>query len=179
MKKNILLSLFLGFGLISSSFADEIVVKNQSEQFNFKEKHKEMVQKQMDEFFNNLDMDKDGKISRIELLTYSAKIFDKMDLNNDGLLTVDEIVSSMKKNLENMNQHQKKHIVMHHIKSIMKNDVNNDGIISKAEYLADSSSKFDERDLNKDGYITKEEIHDFYSKLLKNKMEQYQKYHSK
>jgi Ca2+-binding EF-hand superfamily protein len=111
-------------------------------------------------FFQKLDTDKDGKISKAEAdKSEKGKLkekFSAIDANSDAFLTKEELKAYRQKNGHDQ------HGGARHGNPLQKIDTDKDGKISKAE--ADKldkghlKEKFSVIDANSDSYLTKEEL---------------------
>ncbi len=101
-------------------------------------------------FFNEMDANKDGKISKAEAKDRIAENFDTLDKNKDGFLTVEEINAD-----PNRQQRQGGAPAGG---GFAEMDTNKDGKVSKAEAKDRILENFDTYDKNKDGFITQEEM---------------------
>ncbi len=108
------------------------------------------------QWFNHLDTNHDGAISRDEATAAAQarvqSMFDKMDTNHDGLITQDEIHAA-----EAARRAQMKAKAEARFKAA---DQNGDGLLSKDEAAAIPmlARHFDALDTNKDGTLSPEEI---------------------
>lgn len=130
----------------------------------------------------NLDSNKDGKVSLQEMLAQAETHFQKMDANKDGQISQAERQAMWqqrggKQMGERKGQHQGhrqgqgqgqgqnqgqnqgqmpkregKHQGMQAV------DSNNDGMISRAEHLAQAQKMFQRLDANKDGVLSQDEL---------------------
>lgn len=103
--------------------------------------------KRAEHFFNKLDTNGDGVLSRSEVAgrPMLSKHFDDIDTNKDGVLSRDELGAARKK------------LAARHFAKL---DTDNDGRISRAEAQAAPrlAEHFDAIDTNKDGYLSKDEL---------------------
>src|SRR5262245_14837355 len=98
-----------------------------------------------DKFAQVFDANKDGKVSKDELLA-KAPGFDHFDTNKDGVVTADEV-----KALPASTKHP---AVGNFIK---KFDSDNDGKVTKQEWDAKRAAGFDMADKNHDGVVDQDE----------------------
>ena len=91
------------------------------------------------ESFAIFDVDKDGKVSRIEFRLQTGDMFFVRDKNKDSHLTPDEIPNAGPK-------------------VFAAADTNSDGKLTPHEFGEAKFMKFEAYDLNKDGSITLEEV---------------------
>lgn len=94
----------------------------------------------------NMDVDKDGAISRDEWKGRSLA-FARIDKNGDGSLTREELVAA---GTRQARPGQRKG-------RVKQMDTNNDNQISRDEWKGDTK-RFNRLDVNSDGVITKEEL---------------------
>lgn len=99
-----------------------------------------------DHFAATFDANKDGKVSKDELLA-KAPGFDHMDTNKDGVVTADEI-----KALPASTKHPQMGGNF-----MAKFDTDKDGKVTKQEWDAKRTAGFDAADKNHDGVIDKDE----------------------
>ncbi len=60
----------------------------------------------IDRMFQDMDTNRDGKISKKEWLAFYERIFEGIDKNRDGFLTRDEVRSDMAEHMKAMQQQQ-------------------------------------------------------------------------
>ena len=92
------------------------------------------------------DQNKDGEITRDELINMRTVKFDKFDADKNGIISEDEIFQTIAKHLKR----RAKRILRRH-------DNNRDGQVTKDEFLAKIDQKIYRLDLNDDGKISKDE----------------------
>ena len=109
------------------------------------------------EWFNRLDTNHDGALTRDEATAASAeriaKSFDRLDANHDGMITQEEMRAAGEARREAM-----KAEAQARFKSA---DRNGDGLLSKDEATAGLprvAGNFDRLDANKDGQLSPEEL---------------------
>ncbi|MCT4611435.1 MAG: EF-hand domain-containing protein [Pelagimonas sp.] len=110
--------------------------------------------------FEQMDLNKDGQITKEEVAQAKAKRFTDADADSDGFLTADELKAhAQKQHADRAAKKMERRIA----KMIERTDTDNDGKISAAEAEAAASSDkradkmFAKLDTNEDGVITKEE----------------------
>ncbi|MFT6556274.1 MAG: Ca2+-binding EF-hand superfamily protein [Sneathiella sp.] len=118
--------------------------------------HSAMASKMME----NHDLDKDGKVTREEMLKSREEMFDLLDADKDGAVTKEEARALHDKMRERAIT-----------KRMMKYDTNSDGFLSKEEYAARYEKKFKKMDTDGDGRISATE-------LAKAKQDRHHKRHS-
>jgi Ca2+-binding EF-hand superfamily protein len=93
--------------------------------------------------FEKLDINKDGRVSRDEMLGKATERFDRADANKDGSLTADERAAAHKRFAEE------------HFK---KADKNGDGVLTADELPPHFAKMLGKLDTNKDGKLTQPEL---------------------
>lgn len=107
-------------------------------------------------YFEGMDTNHDGAISKKEFDAFHSKHFKELDANHDGKITQDE--------MEAAHPHMHEHARMHGDHLIGKRfeaaDTNHDGALTREEAkdMPMLSEHFDEIDTNKDGKVTPEEL---------------------
>jgi Ca2+-binding EF-hand superfamily protein len=109
-------------------------------------------------FFEVMDTNHDGAISKKEFDAFHGKHFKELDANHDGKITQEE--------MEEAHPHMHDHGHGHMQGDMLINrrfeaaDVNHDGALSRdeAKSMPMLSEHFDEIDTNKDGKVTQEEL---------------------
>src|SRR5215213_9369526 len=96
--------------------------------------------------FNQLDGDKDGKLSVAEVGPRSEKYLFRLDQNADGSLTKEEIEAWLQKGLE-----RRRDLML------ADYDADRDGAISRQELSTFVSAEFGKADKDRDGSITLDE----------------------
>ncbi|XP_062589441.1 uncharacterized protein LOC134251090 [Saccostrea cucullata] len=119
----------------------------------------DLTQEQIDEFkkaFSSIDLNKDGKISKKELvdaakllginitLEESKKLIESVDLNKDGSIGFEEYVLLMKDTFLQIDLNCERYKA-----SFMLIDTNNDGVISFEELVRALAFNKEHHDLNK------------------------------
>lgn len=102
-----------------------------------------------------LDANKDGKITRDEVKAKEKAFFAEVDTNKDGFATAEEMTAHHEKKREEM---RKKMEAERHQQMLEKLDTNKDGKISEAEFTARPNPRFDMADSNDDGVIDETEM---------------------
>jgi hypothetical protein len=92
--------------------------------------------------FGTSDLDKDGKVERVEYQRRMVEVFYLADKNKDGVVTVEEIVA-----IEPLDE-----------KAFKTADKDGDGKLSLNEFVSYRMIQFDEADRNRDGALTVEEV---------------------
>ena len=95
-------------------------------------------------YFDKLDTDKDGAVSRDEFMAAQALRFQALDKNKDGAVSKDEYTAG------NRNQERR-------AKWFEQMDTNKDGKVEKTEWDTAQDKHFAARDKDKDGKWTKGE----------------------
>ncbi|MEQ9695791.1 EF-hand domain-containing protein [Shimia sp. SDUM112013] len=105
--------------------------------------------------FDEIDANKDGKITQDEMDAFAQARFDKADTNGDGLLSTDEMQAQVE---EMMKQRAKDRSAM----MMARKDANGDGQLSFEEMSAKRDDKrarmIEKMDADKDGAVSKEEF---------------------
>jgi Ca2+-binding EF-hand superfamily protein len=109
--------------------------------------HKPQPGQGWDHFAATFDADKDGKVTKDELLA-KAPGFDHMDTNKDGVVTADEL-----KALPASTKHPQMGGNF-----MAKFDTDKDGKVTKQEWDTKRTAGFDAADKNHDGSIDKDEF---------------------
>jgi Ca2+-binding EF-hand superfamily protein len=104
--------------------------------------------------FNKIDVNNDGKISKEEYNAAVIKTFNKYDKNKDGFLTKEEIKAIRKIDTQ---------------KFLKEVDKNKDGKISKEEFIEAAEKRFKLLDKNNDGFISQQEWNSFRQDLNQDK----------
>lgn len=92
------------------------------------------------------DADKDGKITKDELLAAQAAKFKEFDLNADGSVTKEEVQEKLSSRFDKMAE-----------RITRRFDADRDGKVTADEFKAHAEKKLYILDLNDDGVITKDE----------------------
>ena len=93
--------------------------------------------------FENLDQNKDGKVTRAEMLSRATERFDKADTNKDGKVTPEERKASFQQFAE---------------QRFAEQDKNKDGALSADELPGHFAKRMEKFDTNKDGKLTRAEL---------------------
>lgn len=103
--------------------------------------------------FDQIDADKDGKITKDEMLAQMTARMTEADSNKDGKLSADELIA-MREKAEAARK------AGHAAAMITKLDSDSDGLLSPAELAAAEGPDmmFDRLDANSDGAVTQDEI---------------------
>lgn len=122
---------------------------------------KKELEVKFNQFFQTVDSDKSGKISKAEAQAKDsglAEHFDQMDANHDGMLTQKEIKNALS---AAANRQQK------FVQALEKADTDKNSKLSRdeAKALPNLSANFDQIDANKDDVLVTEEIFDFLRKI--------------
>src|SRR5262249_22102452 len=128
------------------------------------------LSRRVDEIFNRLDTNKDGKISREEAKGPLEKNFDAIDRNKDGFLDKAEVSQV----IDRMNQRKLNAVnpgsdtvtaPVRRLADFDALDLDADGRLSKDEIAKSPFAKqFDDMDTNKDGKIDRKEFEAFLKK---------------
>ncbi len=107
----------------------------------------------MDEMFQQLDADGDGKISAEEIKAHRSAEITGVDANKDGKLSQDELVALEMKRMEQMATNRA-------MRQIERLDADGDGLLSIEEMAARPMPMrmFERVDADGDGAISREEI---------------------
>lgn len=109
-------------------------------------------------YFEEMDSNKDGAISKKEFDAFHGKHFKDLDANHDGKLTPDEMEAAR----PHMHGHEHGHMRGDNLinKRFEAADTNHDGALTREEAkdMPMLSQHFDEIDANKDGKVTQEEL---------------------
>ncbi|MGE3726970.1 MAG: EF-hand domain-containing protein [Candidatus Sericytochromatia bacterium] len=111
------------------------------------------------ENFGKIDLNRDGKVTLLEMQTISRERFKKADTNNDGFITTDEVLELMPFFVRG----QARQPVADYLK---RQDSNKDGKVSLEEVLKHAALRFKRIDTNKDNALTEAEF-----KAIAGKME--------
>ncbi len=93
------------------------------------------------------DTNRDGNVSKAELIAFRAANFSRLDRSGDGVLTRSDIPAMAKRFNPNIDFN----------KLIKQFDANGDGKITRTEFVDAPTTIFDAADTNKDGLLTKAE----------------------
>lgn len=93
------------------------------------------------------DANRDGNISRQELINFRATNFDRLDRNGDGVLMRSDIPAFAKRINPDIDFDR----------LILQFDANRDGKVSRSEFVNGPTSVFDAADANADSVLTKAE----------------------
>jgi Ca2+-binding EF-hand superfamily protein len=99
-----------------------------------------------EKYFNQLDADKDGKLSIAEFAPRAEKRLLRIDHNNDGNVTREEIEAWLQKGLE-----RRRDLML------ADYDSDNDGAITREELAAFLAAEFGKADKDGDGTMTLDE----------------------
>jgi Ca2+-binding EF-hand superfamily protein len=111
-----------------------------------------------------LDEDKDGMVSKVEMLTH----FDKIDGNGDGLLSEEEFKAQREKMKEKHQEMKKQCEGMKPGERLAKMDTNGDGSISQDEFKG-PDMMFQKLDANSDGTVSPDEMEAMKGKMKKHR----------
>ncbi len=101
--------------------------------------------------FREMDVNKDGVVTKNELAAYKQKRFAELDANKDGKVDASEIDRVIAKRLE------RKKVRMRY-RFLARLDDNGDGIVTKEEFEAKGARLFRRADVNADGKVSREEL---------------------
>lgn len=115
------------------------------------------------QFFNEVDINRDGVVDKSDIKKFSKKEFDIMDVNKDNIVSKDEFIQFIcnkncqqaKCNCTNINNIDDKDEIL---EFWYKLDKNEDDTITYQEKLEYDLENFDIMDINKDGKITIDEV---------------------
>lgn len=116
--------------------------------------------------FEEVDANKDGKLSKDELAAHAEARFNQTDTNNDGLVSEAELRARIAQRMEDRADRKVSRMMKHH-------DANDDGQLSQDEMKPKHADKMMKRvDTDGDGAISKAEfdaMQDKHGKHRKNK----------
>lgn len=101
--------------------------------------------------FDALDANKDGQLTRAEVLAERLEHFAKIDANKDGAITEAELAAMAEKRAKKQKRDGGG-------KGFLAMDANGDGKVTKAEIEAAPLPMFDRYDADKNGVLTKGEL---------------------
>lgn len=115
------------------------------------------------QFFNEVDINRDGVVDKSDIKKFSKKEFDIMDVNKDNIVSKDEFIQFIcnkncqqeKCNCTNINNIDDKDEIL---EFWYKLDKNEDDTITYQEKLEYDLENFYIMDINKDGKITIDEV---------------------
>jgi Ca2+-binding EF-hand superfamily protein len=119
----------------------------------------------VDEEFQKMDSNNDGKISPDEHAAGAKAMFDKMDTNNDGKVTPAEMDAAHDKMVGKHGDKAGK-TGLTSAEKIAMFDTNNDGVLSADEHAAGAKVMFDKMDTDHDGHLTKAELKAGHEKMM-------------
>lgn len=133
-------------------------------------------------FFEEIDSDKDGFISKKEYKKSLEKRFEELDKNKDKVLTKDEFVIKEKCECDKTKASKKTDkececdcdCPFRGEKAFAELDENNNGKVTKREFVKAKMQNFEKMDADKDGKISKVEFkafHEVKTKEMKKKVE--------
>jgi hypothetical protein len=99
--------------------------------------------------FQEMDTNKDGKISQAEIQAFEAARAAEIDANHDGVITADEVRAFREK------ERAKREAA-----ELARMDTNGDGTVSVQEYEAAQTWRLARMDRNGDGTIDERDMHD-------------------
>ena len=99
-----------------------------------------------DHFFQDFDLNKDGKVTKAEVDQVNAQRFREVS-GGAQAVTFDQFIAAREKD---MREHEKEHFA--------RMDKNGDGKLTQDEFDSRHDRMFDHMDKNKDGVITKDEV---------------------
>lgn len=94
------------------------------------------------------DANRDGKITRAEILAWRNTKFDEFDRNRDGALSDADIPPMLRRSAMALQLRQMR----------AQFDANGDGRVTRAEFVDGPTIVFDAADLNRDNVLTQAEI---------------------
>lgn len=103
------------------------------------------------DMFQQMDANKDGRISAQEHVTGAAAMFARMDANKDGQLMGDEMVRMHRTMMDKHRMHGPGH-------RMAMMDADHDGEITAAEHAAGGAAMFARMDTNQDGRLKGDEL---------------------
>lgn len=108
----------------------------------------------MEQRFEKLDADSDGKITRAEMDAHAKARFEEADTNKDGSISPEEMTAQIEQRHKKRAERRSKRMIKHL-------DANNDGALSLEEMQAGRKGQgrmFEKLDADGDGAISKEEF---------------------
>lgn len=103
------------------------------------------------DMFQQMDANKDGRISAQEHVTGAAAMFARMDANKDGQLMGDEMVRMHRTMMDKHGMHGPS-------RQMAMMDADHDGEITAAEHAAGGAAMFARMDTNQDGRLQGDEL---------------------
>lgn len=103
------------------------------------------------ERFDKIDLNRDGKVTLLEMQTVSRERFKKADSNRDGFITTEEVLELMPFFVRG----QARQPVADYLK---KQDSNRDGKVTLDEVQKHAALRFKRLDSNKDNVLTEAEF---------------------
>jgi Ca2+-binding EF-hand superfamily protein len=93
------------------------------------------------------DTNRDGNVTRPELLTYRSANFTRFDRNRDGSLSTDDVPAFLRGRASPVDFNA----------LLVQFDVNRDNRVSRSEFVDGPTALFDRADANRDGTLTQSE----------------------
>jgi Ca2+-binding EF-hand superfamily protein len=105
--------------------------------------------------FEEVDTNKDGKLTESELMAHAKTRFDQADADKDGMISEDELRARIAAEMAERTERRVQHIMERH-------DANSDGQLSQDEMKPQYAGKMMKRaDTDGDGAISKDEFEAF------------------